>query len=86
MSPYVRITYARQYTAPSIPIPGKSYGYEEKEIGGLVPQACPDRDSTIGPAYYNVKHVSNKNSLLMLVVIQSLNGASHYCIPVTIGY
>lgn len=75
MSPYVRITYARQYTAPSIPIPGKSYGYEETQTGGLVPQACPDRDSTIGPAYYNVNHVSS--------IKGPLNEPSDYCIPVT---
>lgn len=56
-SPYCRITYARQSTAPSIPIPGKSYGYEETDTGGLVPQAPPDRDSTIGPAFYNIYHV-----------------------------
>lgn len=55
-SPYFRITYARQSTAPSIPIPGKSYGYEETDTGGLVPQAPPDKDSSIGPAYYNVYH------------------------------
>ena len=57
VSPYFRITYASQSTAPSIPIPGKSYGYEETDTGGLIPQAPPDRDITIGPAYYNVYHV-----------------------------
>lgn len=38
--------------APSIPIPGKCYGYEECEDGTLKKQEAPDRDTTIGPAYY----------------------------------
>jgi len=57
VTPCPHIKYTRQPTAPSIPIPGKSYGYEETETGGLLPQAPPDRDKTIGPAYYVVNHV-----------------------------
>ena len=37
---------------PSIPSPGKSFGYEEGTDGALLPQAGPDKDSSLGPAYY----------------------------------
>ena len=42
---------------PSIPSPGKSYGYEEANDGSLKPQKMPDKDFSMGPAYYNVDHV-----------------------------
>lgn len=48
----------RQQTAPSIPMPGRNYGYEEGEDGGLKPQVMAASDSSMGPAYYNVSHVS----------------------------
>ena len=51
------VFYSRQKTAPSIPFPGQSYGYEEDNNGQLQPQLLPDRDKTMGPAYYNVSHV-----------------------------
>ena len=51
------VFYSRQKTAPSIPFPGQSYGYEEDNSGQLQPQLLPDRDKTMGPAYYNVSHV-----------------------------
>ena len=41
---------------PSIPSPGKSYGYEEANDGSLKPQKMPDRDQSMGPAYYDVDH------------------------------
>lgn len=50
------VFYSRQKTAPSIPFPGQSYGYEEDNNGQLQPQLLPDRDKTMGPAYYNVPH------------------------------
>ncbi|CAI8002295.1 Sperm-tail PG-rich repeat-containing protein 2 [Geodia barretti] len=43
-------------TAPSIPTPGQSYGYDETGDGDLTPQPLPPQDSTMGPAYYNVSH------------------------------
>lgn len=52
-----RVHYVRKQTAPSIPFPGQSHGYEEDELGQLKPQDFPLRDKTMGPAYYNVLHV-----------------------------
>lgn len=51
------VTYHRLPTAPSIPIPSQNYGYDEDMEGVLRPQKLPTKDSTIGPAYYNVMHV-----------------------------
>ncbi|KAM4807737.1 sperm-tail PG-rich repeat-containing protein 2 [Rhinophrynus dorsalis] len=44
----------RQYKpgAPSIPIPGQAFGYEETEDGSLVKQVPPTKDNSLGPAYY----------------------------------
>ena len=53
-----RITFQRKADPPSIPSPGKAYGYEEAPDGSLRPQEIPNRDSSMGPAYYNVNHVS----------------------------
>ena len=36
---------------------GQNYGYDEDMEGVLRPQKLPTKDSTIGPAYYNVMHV-----------------------------
>jgi len=46
------ITWKRKVDPPSIPSPGKSFGYEEGTDGALLPQAGPDKDSSLGPAYY----------------------------------
>lgn len=51
-----RITFQRKPDPPSIPSPGKAYGYEEAPDGRLRPQEMPKNDSTMGPAYYNVNH------------------------------
>lgn len=53
------VTYHRLPTAPSIPMPGQNYGYDEGVDGILRPQKLPTQDSTIGPAYYNVTHVGH---------------------------
>lgn len=52
------VTYIRKPVAPSIPFPGRSFGYEEDEYGDLKPQQIPDRDTTMGPAYYDALLVS----------------------------
>lgn len=51
------MTFHRQPTAPSIPMPGQNYGYDEDTYGNLQAQLLPPRDTTMGPAYYNVSHV-----------------------------
>ena len=43
-------------------MPGQNYGYDEDMDGILKPQKMPSQDSTIGPAYYNVIHVSYDDS------------------------
>ena len=45
----------RMAAPPSIPSPGKSYGYEEGGDGSLRKQATPDKDKTLGPAFYRVR-------------------------------
>lgn len=52
-----QLKFHRKPDAPSIPTPGQAYGYEECEDGTLKKQDPPDRDVTIGPAFYGVTHV-----------------------------
>ena len=47
--------------APSIPTPGQAYGYEENDDGSLRKQEPPEKDRSIGPAYYKVANVSSLN-------------------------
>lgn len=51
-----RIKFSRKPVAPSIPMPGQAYGFEENEDGTLRKQEAPDKDASLGPAFYNVKH------------------------------
>lgn len=48
-----RVKYQRQVDAPSIPSPGQAFGYEETPTGILKKQVPPNKDDTIGPAFYN---------------------------------
>lgn len=51
----------RKPEAPSIPTPGQAYGFEENEDGTLRRQEPPDRDKSIGPAFYNADKVQKNN-------------------------
>lgn len=53
-----RIKFHRKPVAPSIPTPGTAYGFEENEDGTLRKQDPPNRDKTLGPAFYSVHAVS----------------------------
>ena len=45
--------FNRKKNPPSIQDPKNAYGFEESPNGELLPQPAPEKDSTIGPAYYN---------------------------------
>ncbi len=45
--------YNRKSVPPSIPDPKFAYGFEEDNGGQLVPQQPPNRDVSLGPAFYN---------------------------------
>lgn len=47
-----RVTFNRKKNAPSIQDPKNAYGFEESQTGELIPQAPPERDASLGPAYY----------------------------------
>lgn len=51
-----QLKFHRKPDAPSIPTPGQAYGYEECEDGTLKKQDPPDRDISLGPAFYGVSH------------------------------
>ncbi|VEL12284.1 unnamed protein product [Protopolystoma xenopodis] len=53
--PYSRawIRFVRRPQAPSIPSLSSAYGYEEALDGWLQAQSGPDRDTSLGPAFYN---------------------------------
>lgn len=47
-----RVKFNRKKNAPSIQDPKFAYGFEESHTGELIPQAPPERDPSLGPAYY----------------------------------
>ena len=53
-----RVKFHRKPEAPSIPVPGMAYGYEENDDGTLRKQDPPQRDNSLGPAFYNPAVVS----------------------------
>ncbi len=70
--------FARKKNAPSIQDPKHAYGYEELANGELVPQDPPERDPTLGPAFYNT--VIRKPRRLMKLFLNFLlfSKGSHY--------
>ncbi|XP_062902958.1 sperm-tail PG-rich repeat-containing protein 2 isoform X4 [Mobula hypostoma] len=46
-------------SAPSIPAPSQSYGYEEAENGALSRHLPPSRDMSLGPAYYSPQYIES---------------------------
>lgn len=63
----------RKPEAPSIPTPGQAYGFEENEDGTLRRQEPPDRDKSIGPAFYNADKVLNWLVHISYFVINLIN-------------
>lgn len=56
-----QLKFHRKPDAPSIPTPGQAFGYEECEDGTLKKQDPPDRDISLGPAFYGVTHDTRPN-------------------------
>jgi hypothetical protein len=48
-----RVKFNRKKNPPSIQDPKQAFGFEEATNGELVPQIPPEKDATLGPAYYN---------------------------------
>lgn len=48
-----KVKIFRKKNPPSIQDPKKAYGFEEANNGELIPQAPPERDTSLGPAFYN---------------------------------
>lgn len=63
-----RVNFHRKPEAPSIPSPGQAYGYEENNDGSLKKQDPPDKDNTLGPAYYKVEAVGFYSQRLSLYI------------------
>jgi hypothetical protein len=63
-----RVTFQRMPTAPSVPVRGQSYGYEESELGELILQKAPTQGhtgmggDTVGPCVYEPKLTAVKST------------------------
>ena len=63
-----RVTFQRMPTAPSVPVRGQSYGYEESETGELILQKAPTQGhtgtgaDTVGPCVYEPKLTAVKTT------------------------
>ncbi len=78
----------RKKNPPSIQDPKNAYGFEEGPNGDLVPQAPPEKDPSIGPAYYNtvrinwillfIEKIATKLDSLFLIQITSNHLSSDY--------
>lgn len=83
---------SRKKNPPSIQDPKSAYGFEEGNNGELVPQAPPDKDPTLGPAYYNAvcilqntSKIYHSTSYLMLFVKKNLIDVQSTTFPIQ-GY
>lgn len=77
-----RIKFHRKPEAPSIPMPGQAYGYEECEDGTLKKQDPPDRDISIGPAFYKPAVVSKTVNALPKILygrLRNTNSTEYIC-------
>lgn len=54
----MKVHYQRKSAPPSIPSPGQATGYEEGNDGILQKQKVPEKDGSLGPAYYKINYVS----------------------------
>lgn len=50
-----KVKIVRKNNAPSIQDPKQAFGFEETQAGELIAQKAPDRDGSLGPAYYAPK-------------------------------
>uniref|UniRef100_A0ACB8E8W3 Uncharacterized protein n=1 Tax=Sphaerodactylus townsendi TaxID=933632 RepID=A0ACB8E8W3_9SAUR len=64
----------RKTDAPSIPYRGQTFGYEESEDGTLVKHKPPEKDNTLGPAYYQEDPVTEHGNPIHQKINQSAPG------------
>ncbi|KAJ3413396.1 Sperm-tail PG-rich repeat-containing protein 2 [Chytridiales sp. JEL 0842] len=55
-----KIVWKRKFVPPSIPVGNSAFGYQENEVGELVPRKPPKRNSDPGPAYNHVSSFVEK--------------------------